>query len=75
LLKELWAKWKAAITQIGNLWSRIIFSLFYFLIVTPFGLAVRFLSDPLRIKHYDETTFWQHKARPEPTLDEARKQF
>jgi hypothetical protein len=75
LLKELWSKWKATITRIGNVWSRIIFTAFYFLIVTPFGLAVRFLSDPLRIKHHDETTFWQQKALPEPTLDEARKQF
>ncbi len=75
MLKELWSRWKAFAIKLGNLWARIIFTLFYFLIVTPFGLAVRLLSDPLQIKHRDDVTFWQPKTLPEPTLEEARRQF
>jgi hypothetical protein len=75
LLKQLWSKWKTIITQIGNFWSRIVFTVFYFVIVTPFGLAVRLLSDPLHTRHRDETTFWHPKTLPEPTVEEARKQF
>jgi len=35
---------------IGNFMNRLILSLFYFVIVLPFGLGVRLFSDPLRIK-------------------------
>jgi len=75
LFKQLWAKWKVFMTQIGNVWARIVFSVLYFLIVTPFGLGVRLLSDPLQLKRHNGTTFWQLKTLPEPTLEEARRQF
>jgi len=75
LLRQLWIKWKAIATAIGNLQARIFLSLFYFLIVTPFGLVVRFLSDPLYIKRRQEPTFWRPKTLSEPTVEEARKQF
>jgi len=75
LLRQLWARWKTIATRIGNFQARIFFSLFYFLILTPFGLAVRFLSDPLHIRQQQKSTFWHSKTVPEPTLEEARRQF
>lgn len=75
MLKELWSRWEPIATKIGNFQARVILSLLYVLIVTPFGLAVRFLSDPLRLKHEQELTFWQTKEVPDATLEQARRQF
>ena len=75
MLRQLWARLKAIMTQFGNLWSRFLFSVFYFVVVTPFGLAVRFLSDPLQLKRQDGMSYWQRKTLPEHTLEGARRQF
>jgi len=74
LLSKLWARWKAIATKIGNFQARLILSLFYFLIVTPFGLVMRFFADPLQIKPRATSTFWQPKTLPAHTLEEARRQ-
>ena len=75
MLRELWHKWKPIATRIGNFQARLILSLLYFVIVTPFGLAVRFLSDPLHLKEQEKLTFWHSKDAPEATLEQARRQF
>ena len=74
MLQQLWSKWKALAARIGNFQGRVILTVFYFLFVTPLGLAVRLFSDPLRLKHRSGDTFWQKKAQPKPTLEEARQQ-
>lgn len=75
MLRELWHKWKPIATRIGNFQARLILSLFYFAIVTPFGLAVRFLSDPLYLKEQENSTFWHSKDAPDASLEQARRQF
>lgn len=74
MFKNLWSRWKAIATRIGNFQARVILSLFYFLIVTPFGLAVRLLADPLQIRQRSTSTFWNVKTLPEHTIEEARRQ-
>lgn len=75
MLHKLWTNWKAIVVQLGNLWARVVFTVFYFLIVTPFALTVRLLSDPLGVKRRDDISFWHPKTLPQPTLEEARRQF
>jgi hypothetical protein len=61
--KRAWQNWKRAAHAIGNFQARILLTVFYGVIVFPFGIAVRLFSDPLRIKcpptqwrdHSDET--------------------
>jgi len=74
VLRQLWSRWKVLATKIGNFQGRVILTLFYFVFVTPLGVAVRLFSDPLQIKSHSRTTFWSKKAQPEPTLEEARQQ-
>jgi hypothetical protein len=74
LFRQLWSKWKALAARIGNFQGRIILTVFYFVFVTPLGLAVRLFSDPLHIKRRPGGTFWQRKVQPDPSLDEARQQ-
>jgi hypothetical protein len=74
MLQQLWSKWKALAARIGNFQGRVILTVFYFVFVTPLGVAVRLFSDPLHIKRHPGGTFWQRKAQPEATLEEARQQ-
>jgi hypothetical protein len=60
----------------GGFQSRILLGVFYFFVVTPFGLGVRALSDPLGLRRPEKPSNWI--ARNETTLanlDEAKKQF
>src|SRR4030042_4516111 len=41
ILRRIWDWWKVFATGIGNYQGRGVFSLFYFVVVTPFGIGVR----------------------------------
>ncbi len=60
-------------TVIGDFQARVIFSVFYFVIVLPFGLLVRLFIDPLGIKGRRSTT-WTNFADRTQTLDQANRQ-
>jgi hypothetical protein len=50
MLKRAWQAWKVLAKKIGNFQARVILTVFYGILILPFGLAVRLFSDPLRIK-------------------------
>ena len=50
MLRRLWSNWLVLARKIGQFQSRIILTLFYFVIVTPFGVGVRLLADPLHVR-------------------------
>jgi hypothetical protein len=47
-LRRLWVGWKRIARRIGDVQARIMLTIFYAVIVAPFALAVRALSDPMR---------------------------
>ena len=49
-LRRVWAWWKRTAHTIGNFQARLLLTLCYFVVVAPFALLVRSLSDPLAIK-------------------------
>jgi len=51
MFKRAWQAWKRIAHKIGNFQARVVLTIFYFLLVFPFGIAARLFSDPLRIKH------------------------
>jgi hypothetical protein len=66
IFKGVWSRWKAIAHKIGEFQSRLILTLFYFVIFAPFALGVKIFSDPLQIKndggwlprsHWGESTF------------------
>ncbi len=50
MLRRLWQFQKRLAHRIGSFQARVILTIFYAVLVFPFGMAVRFLADPLRIK-------------------------
>ena len=76
-MRKLWSQWMILARKIGQFQSRIILTFFYFLVVAPFGLAVRLLSDPLHVRVGDANaanTAWQPRAAHPADLDSARRQ-
>lgn len=71
LLKRAWDFQKRLARRLGNFQARVLLTIFYFVLVLPFGLAVRLLADPLRTKklptqwldHPQEPCDWQWARR------------
>ncbi len=63
-VKDIWEAWKQLARRIGNFQARVLLTILYAVFILPFGLAVRWFADPLRIKrrppqwldHPDETS-------------------
>ncbi len=72
LYKRAWQGWKDLAHKIGNFQARVILSIFYAILVLPFGLAARFFSDPLRIKKRPEQ--WLDHPNEAYDLEWARRQ-
>jgi hypothetical protein len=72
LLKRAWAGWKKIAHKIGNFQARVLLTIFYGVLVLPFGLAARWFSDPLRIKK--KPTAWLDHPNEACDLEWARKQ-
>jgi hypothetical protein len=72
MFKRLWQAWKRIGHKIGNFQSRVLLTIFYFLVVWPFGLGARFFSDPLRIKK--RPTEWLDHPNEAQDLQWARRQ-
>jgi hypothetical protein len=49
-LKLWWSRWKSIAHKIGDFQARGILSVFYFIVLAPFALGVKILSDPLQLK-------------------------
>ena len=75
LLKKLWQSWKDFSRRMGSFQSRILLSLVFFIFVSPFALAVKMFSDPLKIKHQSNKSHWHPKKEIKTDLEQSRKQF
>jgi hypothetical protein len=74
LIQRSWIWWKRIARIIGDFNARVILTLFYFIFLAPFALAMRFLADPLAINN-KSTPSWGIKPEAKETLmEQARKQ-
>lgn len=65
MLKRAWQAWTGIARAIANFQARVLLTIFYAVLVLPFGIASRLFSDPLRIKR--RPTRWLD--HPEETYD------
>jgi len=48
--RRLWEGWKRIAQKIGDFNARVILTLFYFILLCPFAIALKLFTDPLEIK-------------------------
>ena len=70
-----WARWKVIARVIGTFQARVLLSLFYFVIVPPFALAMKFAKDPLRLAAHRGSTGWIERPAREISPESAGRQF
>lgn len=74
MLKRIWEGWKRFGQRVGDIFARVVLTIFYFTIFMPFGLGVRFFSDPLAIKTRP-ADLWMARSTRDKTMADARRQF
>jgi hypothetical protein len=74
-MRNLWEWWKRVARRIGDFQARIILTIFYFLILGPFALVVRFWSDPLAIKANTPRGWRLKDDQRDNPVEQATRQF
>ena len=75
IFQKVWMEWKIFAFRMGNFQGRLVLLLFYFTIVTPFGIINRFFRDPLHEKKPTGDSFWFTLTTPEKKIEDARRQY
>jgi hypothetical protein len=70
-VKLKWS-WKRVVQTVGNIQARVLLTIFYALVMFPFGVAVRLFFDPLRMKQ--RPTHWLNRPEEVRDLPWARRQ-
>ncbi len=75
LLKSAWKKWLSFAHIIGNFQAQVLFTVFYFIVLSVVGLILRYFSDPLNIKPKNRKSNFNEWEHPEESLEMARKPY
>jgi hypothetical protein len=75
LLKAAWSGWMKIARVIGNFQAQVLFTVFYFIILFPVGLGIRFFSDPLNLKTKKMTSNFVNWEHPQEDTSAARKPY
>jgi hypothetical protein len=73
-LRKVWEAWKYVGKIIGDFIGRVVLTVFYFTIFLPFGLGVRWLSDPLQLENRASSSYWLSRRTTDLDLEDARRQ-
>jgi hypothetical protein len=72
--RKLWERWKQIARKIGDFQARVLMTLFYFVILGPLAMILRWRSDPLAIKARTPRGWIDREARAGGPLEQARRQ-
>jgi hypothetical protein len=73
-LRTVWEGWKRLARRIGDVQARVLLTAFYFTVLAPFALVLRWRGDPLAIRP-GAPTGWRRREEPAGTpLEQARRQ-
>ena len=73
-LRRVWEGWKRFGQFMGDLFGRLVLTVFYFTLFLPFGLGVRFFADPLAIRRRGSSK-WLERTTHDLTLDKSRRLY
>ncbi|MFN0073952.1 MAG: SxtJ family membrane protein [Chloroflexota bacterium] len=74
ILRIAWQKWRAFAHVLGNFQARVLLTVFYFVLVGPIGLVLRWRSDPLKLRFIPRESYWLERETRDLTLEDARRQ-
>jgi hypothetical protein len=75
LLRRFWEAWKRFGKRLGDIQARLLLTIFYYVLLAPFALALRRWGDPLGIKA-EAPKGWQTRESGGGTPKErAARQF
>lgn len=72
---RLWEWWKRVGKKFGDVQARILLTLFYFVVLSPFAIVVRSVSDPLGIKSGSHRGWRPKVEQVGDQMALARRQF
>lgn len=72
MITRAWERWKRIAQKVGNFQARALLTVFYAVLMLPFGMAVRLFFDPLRVKQ--RPTRWLDHPEETRDLQWARRQ-
>jgi hypothetical protein len=75
VLKRAWEAWKSFGRRLGDFQARFILTIFYFVIIAPFSLLVRCLTDPLSLKRGTAKGWTVRSDSKRTELQRASEQF
>jgi hypothetical protein len=74
-VRSFWERWKRVGKWIGEIQARLLLTLFYFVILAPFAVVLRWRGDPLAIKP-GATRGWRPKGNETGSaIERATRQF
>ncbi|HLY24715.1 MAG TPA: hypothetical protein VKQ72_00155 [Aggregatilineales bacterium] len=73
IFRTAWDRWQIIARINGDYIARLVVNLFYFTIMVPFALGVKFLTDPLAL--HGKRTAWLERKAVGSKLTDARSQF
>jgi hypothetical protein len=73
--RRLLEGWKRVARKIGDFQARFLLTLFYFFIVGPFALVIRWWADPLGIKPRRARGWLPYARRNGGPMERATEQF
>lgn len=74
-MRKLWGNWEHFGYRMGTFQSRVLLSFLYFIVISPFALAVKWFSDPLWIKHRRQETHWHSRKEEQSLAEHIRRQY
>ena len=75
LARQLWERWKRVARTIGDFQARALMTIFYFVILGPVSLALRWRSDPLAIKGTTPRGWIDTEKKGGAPMEQSRRQF
>lgn len=74
-LSALWQGWKRFGRRLGDVQARLLLTVFYFVVVAPFALAVRWGGDPLALGPRAPRGWRERHEAAGSAMERARRQF
>lgn len=75
VLKLVWKRWLKIAKVVGNFQGQVFLTVFYFVLVLPFGIGVALFADPLKMKKPGRGSNFSKWKHIQDTLASAHNQF